>query len=238
MITLSVYPLFVILVAFGSIAVYAYTVLPALEPAFESLGDDVPAQTRTVLTFGAIVRAAFPVAAVALLLSAALLTLSPRLRAAARDFVAGVLLRGKRSPLRDFVFAGLASRLAVMLEAGVPLAAAWRLAREPVSIGPLARRLASQDDRLMEGARLSEAFTAAQTVPLDLIHYVALGEQSGQMPKGLNDGAAAIGSRAQEAIERLLSVVTPVVIITVGGMVGLITMMVFQGLLAVGDAVS
>jgi type II secretory pathway component PulF len=33
-------------------------------------------------------------------------------------------------------------------------------------------------------------------------------------------------------------VITPLVIILVGGMVGLITMMVFQGLLAVGDAVA
>jgi type II secretory pathway component PulF len=56
--------------------------------------------------------------------------------------------------------------------------------------------------------------------------------------KALNDGSAMLAGRAQEAIERVLSVITPLVIIVVGGMVGLITMMVFQGLLAVGDAVA
>lgn len=238
MTTLSVYPLFVILVAIGSIAIYAYAVLPTLEPAFDSLGDNLPIQTRTVLTFGAVIRAAFPIVAVTLSSIGALLTVSPQLRTAAKDLIAGLMLQGRRSPLRDFVFAGLASRLSVMLQAGVPLAVAWRLAREPVSIAPLARRLAAQDNRLMEGARLSEAFSAAEAAPPDLVHYVALGEQSGQLPRALKDGAAAIGARAQEAIERLLSVVTPLVIIAVGGMVGLITMMVFQGLLAVGDAVS
>ena len=116
-------------------------------------------------------------------------------------------------------------------------AAAWRLAREPVSLTGLSRRLEAQDHRLMEGVRLSEALAATPNVPADLIHYVSLGEQSGQVAKSLTDAAAAIGGRAQETIERLLSVVTPVVIIAVGGMVGLITMMVFQGLLAVGDAV-
>ncbi|MNL75794.1 hypothetical protein D3C87_2016600 [compost metagenome] len=54
----------------------------------------------------------------------------------------------------------------------------------------------------------------------------------------MNDAAAALGGRSQEAIERVLSILTPLVIVIVGGMVGLITMMVFQGLLAVGDAVA
>ncbi|MBJ7484441.1 type II secretion system F family protein [Brevundimonas sp.] len=236
MITLSVYPAFVILVAFGSIAIYAYAVLPSLEPAFENF-QEVPAQTRAVLVFGAVVRAAVPVVALLALATGAGLAASSEFRRLIRDGMAAVLMRGKRSALADFVFADLASRLAVMLQAGVPLAAAWRLAREPVSLTSLSRRLEAQDHRLMEGVRLSEALAATPNVPADLIHYVSLGEQSGQVAKSLTDAAAAIGGRAQETIERLLSIVTPVVIIAVGGMVGLITMMVFQGLLAVGDAV-
>ena len=163
---------------------------------------------------------------------------SVRARRTGADLVARLLMRGKRSPMRDFVFANLASRLAVMLQAGVPLAPAWRLAREPVTIASLSRALAVQDERLMEGVRLSEVFRAIPNTPPDLIHYVLMGEQSGQVAKALNDGSVVLAGRAQEAIERVLSVITPLVIILVGGMVGLITMMVFQGLLAVGDAVA
>lgn len=238
LITLSVYPAFVVLIAFGSIAVYAYAVLPALEPAFAGLGDQMPAQTRAVLQFGVIIRTAMPVLAFAGGGIGIVLTLSARARAHARNLVAGLLLRGRRSPFRDFVFAGLASRLAVMLQAGVPLAAAWRLAREPISIGGLSAAAAVQDGRLMEGARLSEAFAAVPGTPPDLIHYVGLGEQSGQVPRALSDGATALSSRSQETLERWLSILTPLVLVAVGALVGLITLMVFQGLLAVGDAVA
>ncbi|MEJ6790942.1 type II secretion system F family protein [Brevundimonas sp. BR2-1] len=236
--TLCIYPAFVILVAFGSIAIYAYAVLPSLEPAFEGMGGDIPAQTQAVLTFGAVVRLLMPILGLMAGGLAIALTLSSHVRRIGGDLVARLLMRGKRSPMRDFVFANLSSRLAVMLQAGVPLAPAWRLAREPVTIASLSRALAAQDERLMEGVRLSEVLRRVPGCPPDLIHYVLMGEQSGQISKALNDGSASLASRAQEAIERLLSVLTPLVIIVVGGMVGLITMMVFQGLLAVGDAVA
>jgi len=238
LITLCIYPCFVIMVAFGSIAIYAYAVLPSLEPAFAGMGSDIPPQTQAVLTFGAVVRFLMPIAAAGAGALALVLTLSARARRTVGDLIARLLMRGKRSPMRDFVFANLASRLAVMLQAGVPLAPAWRLAREPVTIVSLSRALAAQDTRLMEGVRLSEVLRSLPGSPPDLIHYVLMGEQSGQVAKALNDGSTMLAERAQEAIERVLSVLTPLVIIVVGGMVGLITMMVFQGLLAVGDAVA
>lgn len=238
LITLSVYPAFVVLIAFGSIAVYAYAVLPALEPAFAGLGDQMPPQTRLVLQFGTVIRTVMPMLALSAGGAAIALTISARVRTATRNLVAGLLLGGRRSPFRDFVFSGLASRLAVMLKAGVPLAPAWRLAREPISIGRLAGAVAAQDGRLMEGAKLSDAFGAVPGTPPDLIHYVALGEQSGQVARALGDGAAALSTRSQQTLERWLSILTPLVIVAVGALVGLITLMVFQGLLAVGDAVA
>lgn len=238
LITLTLYPAFVILIAALSIAIYAYAVLPSLEPAFASMGDDLPVQTRTVLMFGTVVRGATPILAAVAGAAGAALLVSAKARSLARDAAARLLMRGKRPPLKDFVFANLASRLAVMLQAGVPLSSAWKLAREPITISSLSRPLALQDDRLMEGARLSDALGFVKDTPPDLVHYVALGEQSGQVAKSLGDAAASLGARSQEAIERWLSVLTPLVIILVGAMVGLITMMVFQGLLAVGDAVA
>ena len=238
LVTLTLYPAFVVLIAAFSIAIYAYAVLPSLEPAFATMGDDLPAQTRTVLVFGAVVRAITPVLGILGGATTVCLLASSRARMLAQDLTARFLMRGKTAPLRDYIFANLASRLAVMLQAGVPLSAAWKLARDPVTVASVSRSLEAQDTRLMEGARLSDVLGFVKDTPADLIHYVALGEQSGQIAKALADSAAALGARSQEAIERWLSVLTPLVIMLVGAMVGAITLMVFQGLLAVGDAVA
>lgn len=238
LVTLCLYPVFVIGVAVLSIAVYAYAVLPSLEPAFEHLGSDLPLQTRSVLAFGSIVRAALPVLAGLAATFTLGLAVSQRLRRLTRDIGGRFLLRGKRSPLKDYIFAGIASRLSAMTHAGVPLATAWKLSREPIDFPSIVRLLEVQDERLMEGARLSSVLAAVPITPRDLIHYVSLGEQTGRVAQSLNDAAAVLSGRSQEAIERVLSILTPLVIVIVGGMVGLITMMVFQGLLAVGDAVA
>ena len=98
MITLSVYPAFVIAIAVGSIAVYAYAVLPALEPAFASLGDAIPLQTRMVLRFGQVVRAVMPVLALTVGAAGVTLALSDRARRWTIDVLAGLGLRLRTSP--------------------------------------------------------------------------------------------------------------------------------------------
>jgi general secretion pathway protein F len=238
LITLSLYPAFVIAVALGAIGIYAYAVLPALEPAFAGLGQDVPPQTQAVLTFGKVVRAVAPVTLCLLLAATALVALVRPARRAAINALSRLAMKGRASPLRDFLFANLAARLSVLLQAGVPLAAAWRLARDPVTLDWLSAALARCDDRLMEGARLSDVLRLTPGAPPDLLHYVAMGEQSGGVAEALETVSALLAARAQETVERLLSILTPLVIIIVGSLVGLITMMVFQGLLAIGDAVA
>lgn len=235
--TLSLYPAFVIAVALGSIAIYAYAVLPALEPAFEGMGAELPAQTQAVLTFGAIMRIAIPAISGLIALGLLIWTLVPPLRAPLLDLGARALMRGRRSALADMIFANLTGRLAVMVQAGVPAAVAWRLASEPVTLMTLKRQLAAQSPRLMEGEALSRALAQIRSCPRDVAELVALGERSGRVAAALSDAAEQLAARSQEALERALSILTPLVIVLVGLLVGMITLMVFQGLLAISDAV-
>jgi general secretion pathway protein F len=238
LLTLSLYPLLVIAVAFLSIGIYAFSVLPSLEPAFEGLGDAVPPQTRAVLIFGAVVRVLLPVLVLGGLGFALLFAASHAFRARLNETLSKLAMRPTASPARDAVFAGLSGRLDVMVGSGVPLPAAWRLAREPIGMDWLKASLQAQDSGLAEGASLSDALSRTPLCSPDLIHFVTLGEQTGDLAKALSEASAFLGGRAQESIERALSIITPVVILSVGGLVGGITLMVFQGLLAIGDTVA
>jgi len=126
------------------------------------------------------------------------------------------------------IFANLTGRLAVMVQAGVPAAVAWRLASEPVTLMTLKRQLAAQSPRLMEGEALSRALAQIRNCPRDVAELVALGERSGRVAAALSDAAEQLAARSQEALERTLSILTPLVIVLVGLLVGL---------LAISDAV-
>src|SRR5262249_30867417 len=55
--TMLIYPAFVLAMACGAIGLFAFAVLPALEPAFESVGAKLPLSTRIVLGAGHVLRA-------------------------------------------------------------------------------------------------------------------------------------------------------------------------------------
>lgn len=238
LITLSLYPAFVMVVALGSIAIYVYTILPSLEPALSGLGDQLPAQTAAVLTFGSVMRVVFPALAVSMAMVTLIMSLVPVVRRVLIDRIAITLIRIGLPTVRDFVFSGLAARLSVMIRAGVPLATAWRLSSASLPIESLRASLEERSADLMQGARLSRVLERAPGAPRELHHLVMIGEQSGQIAHMLDEASTLLGERAQSSLERALAVMTPLVIVLVGLLVGVITLMVFQGLLAVGDAVT
>lgn len=237
LVTLALYPLFVVAIAVGAVALYAYAVLPALEPAFASLGEPPP-QTRLVLDLGRTLRLVLPVLGVATAAVAVAIAFSPALRSQAREALGrAATSRALGRVGSDMVFAGFARRMSIALAAGLPLLAAYRVAVAPVSLRSLRTVLSTQEARMRDGALLSEALAAVPQAPSDLVRLARVGESTRRLDRVLAESADALAARAQEKAERVLSVATPIIVVVLGGLVGLVTILVFQGLLAVTDAV-
>ena len=236
--TLSLYPAFVLAVALGAVGLYAFAVLPALEPAFAELTGELPMQTRLVIGLGGILRTALPLSALAVGVLALGLMGSARLRAVAREWVGRLLTSPLAAGvLTDMIFAGVAARMSISLRAGVPLLAAYRTAIAAITFTKVRKAVEAQEDRLREGIPLSEALSAAKVVPVDFVRLVQVGERSDDLARVLAEAAQLLTVRAQEKAERLLAVATPVIVVLIGVLVGMVTLMVFQGLLAVTGAV-
>jgi type II secretory pathway component PulF len=238
MLTLSLYPLFVLAVALVAVLIYAYDVLPTLEPALLGMGAGIPPQTRLVVTAGRLLRQAVPIVFVLTMAIAIGLAMSGRLRELAREALGRVALsRLGGGLLNDMIFAGVADRVAVTLQAGSPLLAAWRAAIGPIGFSHVRRRLEAQSDRLRDGLPLSQALIDCGLAPDDLIRMTQVGESADDLPRILKESSRLMGGRAQETAERLLGAAVPLVVVIIGGLVGSITLVVFQGLMAVTSAV-
>jgi len=238
LVTLSLYPAFVLAVALAAVALYAFAVLPALEPALGDLTTDLPASTKMVLIGGRLLRQALPLAAVPALTSAAVLAVSAPARVLVREWAGRALM----SPLagavmKDIIFAGLATRMAISLQAGVALPLAYRAAIEAVALDAVRRPLEAIGDRLRDGAPLSAALEETRLAPPDLVRLIQVGERSDDLGRMLEEAGQSLAARAQEKAERLLAAATPLVVVLIGALVGAVTLMVFQGLMAVTDAV-
>lgn len=237
LLTMIIYPLFVMAMAAGAITLFAFVVLPALEPAFAGVAD-LPASTRFVLAGGRVLRHAAPALGLGLAAVIAAIAFLAPIRAAARELLHAIML----SPvgmgiLADTVYGGLARRLAIAIGAGVPLATAFHVSVEAIGIAALRRPLEAQEPRLREGAKLSAAFAAAGQAPPVLIGLTKVGETAADLPRVLDEAGEALAVRAAERTERLLSLLTPAIVLAIGLVVGTIVLVVFQGLLAISQSV-
>jgi general secretion pathway protein F len=236
LLTMIIYPMFVIAMAAGAITLFAFVVLPALEPAFAGV-DNLPASTRFVLAAGRALRHAAPLLGLILAGLIAAIALVAPVRAVAQRLLYGAML----SPvglgiLADTVYGSLARRLAIAIGAGVPLATAFRVSVEAVGIEALRRPLEAQEARLREGAKLSGAF-AATRAPMLLVSLTKVGETASDLPRVLDEAGEALAVRAAERTERLLALLTPAIVLSIGLVVGTIVLVVFQGLLAISQSV-
>ncbi len=237
LLTMIIYPLFVMAMAAGAILLFAFAVLPALEPAFAGVGE-LPATTRAVMAGGQVLRTLAPIVGLAALILALALTLSR----AARDVAVGLLhrlmlTRAGFGILPDTVFGGLAQRLSIAVGAGVPLATAYRVSVEAIGVEPVRLALEAQEPRLREGAKLSEVFRAIAFAPPMLIGLTRVGESAADLPRVLGEAGEALSARAQEKTERFLSVLTPAIVLLIGLVVGGIVLVMFQGLMSISDMV-
>lgn len=237
LVTMIIYPLFVLAMALGAILLFAFAVLPALEPAFEGTGT-LPATTRLVLAGGAALRLAAPLlGALAAGMILALVVLPAARALALRGLYALLSTRAGLGILPDTVFGGLAQRLSIAIAAGVPLATAFRVSVEAIGVDPLRKALEAEEPRLREGARLSDVFAAIPATPRMLLALTRVGENAADLPRVLAEAGETLTARAQEKTERLISLLTPAVVLLIGVMVGGVVLVVFQGLMSISDMV-
>jgi general secretion pathway protein F len=235
--TMAIYPAFVLLMAAGAIGLFAFAVLPALEPAFKSVGATLPASTAFVLGAGHVLRDGLPFFLLAIAGMIALGFAPPVRRVAGRALEALALTPLGLGILADSAFAGFAQRLGVSLSAGVASRLAFRVAADAVGPSRIREALLAQGERLREGAKLSEALEAVPATPRLLLGLVRVGETSADLAAVFSEAGEMLSRRAHERTERALALVTPAIVLGVGLIVGTVVLVVFQGLLAITSGI-
>ncbi len=139
--------------------------------------------------------------------------------------------------LRNYHAARLALTLSTLTGAGVPILKALSSAAETVPNHALRRDLRQAADLVREGAPLAVALTHQGQWPRLLAMFIRLGEQSGQLPLML----AQVGQQLREQVQRRslqwATLLEPLLILAMGGMVMLIVLSVMLPILQLNQMV-
>ena len=223
----ALYPAIVSLVAIAIVVFLLGYVVPQVAEVFTGTKRALPMLTVIMLALSAAVRswglwALLALAGMALLLNQALKNEAFRL-----SFDAAWLklpLVGRLS--RGYNAARFCATLAMLAAAGVPILRALQAAAD--TLNNRAMRSDAQEALVLvrEGAPLASALAAHPRFPTLLPMFARMGEQTGNLPTMLQRAASQLSTEVQRRAMQLATILEPLLIVAMGGIVMLIVLAV------------
>jgi len=225
----SLYPAIVSLVALAIVIFLITSVVPQVAGVFAGTKRQLPFLTVAMLGLSDFVRAWGWLVLLAMAAGAFGLRLALKQTAFRLKFDAAWL----RLPLvgrlaRGYNSARFASTLAMLTAAGVPILKALQAAADTLSNQALRADALEALVRVREGAPLGTALAQNARFPGLLSMFARLGEQTGQLPVMLQRAATQLSSEVQRRAMALATVLEPLLIVGMGGMVMLIVLAVLM----------
>ena len=202
-------------------------VVPQVATVFTSTKRALPLLTVAMIAFSDFLRGWGWLLALAIAGGAAALVAMLRNPAFHERFDAGVLrvpLIGKLA--RGYNAARFAGTLAMLAGAGVPILKALQAAAETLSNRAMRADAMDALVQVREGAPLASALAGKKRFPGIVAMFSRLGEQSGQLPEMLERAARQLGGEVQRRALQMATVLEPLLIVGMGGVVMLIVLAV------------
>lgn len=236
--TAFIYPAIVGFVSLCIVVFLLGYVVPQVIGAFAQARQELPTITRVMLAASAFVREWGWLTAGLIVVAWALA------RASLRD--AGRRLRWHGLILRMPVVgryalgvdtARFASTLSILMDAGVPLLRALEAARQTLVNEWIKRCVLEATGRVKEGTPLAAALKAQKIFPSNLVHLVASGEKTGALAAMFERAALNLSRDLERRAMRLTTLLEPVMILAMGGVVMLIVLAVLMPIMEINQMV-
>jgi general secretion pathway protein F len=127
--------------------------------------------------------------------------------------------------------------LGVLLGSGVNLTSTLRILVDIMAVTGNAATWAAAADRVRHGGKLSDALSAANSLPPMALRMLRLGEETGQLPALAGRVAEFYEAKLQRSLDRIVGIVGPLAIVTISAVVGGLIVSVMTALLSVTQLV-
>jgi general secretion pathway protein F len=137
--------------------------------------------------------------------------------------------------LRTLDGARFAQTLAILVSGGVPLLPALSAARDVVGLLPLRETVEQATAAVQEGSPLGTALARSRQFPPLLTHLISSGERAGNLPAMLERAARQQQDELGQRTSLLVSVLEPLLIVGMGGVVLLIVLALLQPVIQINQ---
>jgi general secretion pathway protein F len=214
------YPILMILVASAILIFLLAYVVPQVTRIFSDTGQTLPLATRILLGISSFVAKSWwmvLLVSAAGFLGGARLLRTPKGRAWYDRMLLRVPWVGRL--LQRLSIARFARTLSTLLASGVPILTALGIVAHLVSNSLLRQALEEARASVQEGESLAAPLRRSGLFPALLIQLISVGERSGELEGMLSRAAEACDEEVTTALSRLTSLLEPLTILVMGGVV-------------------
>jgi type IV pilus assembly protein PilC len=229
------YPMFIFIFVSLMMIGIMWKLVPTFEKIYTSLNANLPLPTQILLFVSKLVRENTVACVVAAVLAFAgykfLMTKDSfqilMQRAVLRFPVFGSILQKN-------IWATYCRTMSLLMGAGTPILKATEIAGATVNNRFFSKRLESIYGSLRKGELLSESLAASGLFPVLVIQLVATGESSGRVDDLLGKAAEFYEREIRNVVDSLASIIEPVLIVILGGVVGSVLMALYMPIFMIG----
>ncbi|HVC83705.1 MAG TPA: type II secretion system F family protein, partial [Solirubrobacteraceae bacterium] len=139
--------------------------------------------------------------------------------------------------VQKIAIARWARTFSALTAAGVPLLEALDITGLSAGNEVVARAMADVVDSVKRGGTIAEPLKESPVFPMMVSHMVAVGESTGELDSMLAKIADFYEERVASAVKALTSIIEPVMIVFIGGMVGFIVIAMYLPLFKVYNSI-
>lgn len=234
-----IYPIAVLIIAFGIVMFLLLKVVPVFAEIFADFGADLPAPTKLLITAGDYVVYEWWKILSGIFWTVIIIKLLMKSHAVKRVSDRVVL---KIPLVGDLVtkvaVARFARTLGTLITSGVPILQALRITRDTIGNEVIQNAIDKVHDSIKEGDTIAAPLDEAKVFPAMVVNMIDVGEETGSLDSMLMKVADIYDAEVEAAVEAMLALLEPIIIIVLGGIIGFIVISLYLPIFTLGDAVS
>lgn len=233
------YPVFILVFLVGVVWAMFYYIIPLFAQVYGDFGADLPLPTVAAIKASNFVTSnAF--ATVLLLLAVVagvfLVYLTDRGRYLIDAFKLKIPVIGK--VINNSIMSKFARTFSILMAAGVPIMDTMELTENVVQNAVMEGGVRRARVMVKEGYGVANAFRKTGLFPPTLLQMIATGEETGDMDKLLSKAAQFYEKLVDSVIDRLTSLIEPLLIVIMAAVVGGIIVVIYLPIFDLGEAIS
>jgi len=231
-----IYPILLVMASVGTIALLLTYVLPQFTPIFAQAGAQLPTPTRILIGVGDFVRNEGLLILIVLLgltLVAIRALREPPIRMAVEGALLHVPIVG--TLIQRVQAARLTRTLGTLLRNGVGLVPALGIAHDVLGNLTAAKLVERATSEVKAGARLATALASGGFFPVQTIHLIRLGEETGKLADMALRAADIHDEQVHHTVSRIVALLVPFITVVMGLVVAGIVGSLLVAMLSLND---